>query len=52
MIRLETCSWCSSDSITASCHQNERDRMREFLVSWMTLTAAKRKWFKQVSKGS
>lgn len=33
--------------VPASCHQNERDRMREFLVSWMTLTAAKRKWYKQ-----
>eukprot|EP00095_Tigriopus_kingsejongensis_P010211 maker-scaffold78_size404448-snap-gene-1.12 protein:Tk10211 transcript:maker-scaffold78_size404448-snap-gene-1.12-mRNA-1 annotation:"follistatin-related protein 1" len=31
--------------VPIACHQNERNRMREFLISWMTLTAQKQPWY-------
>ena len=34
--------------IAGACHQNDRDRMREYLTSWMSLKAQKYDWFKQV----
>lgn len=31
--------------VPRACHQNHRDRMREYLMSWMSLTAHKQEWF-------
>ena len=34
---------------SGACHQNDRDRMREYLISWMSLKAQKYSWNKPVS---
>ncbi|XP_059095467.1 follistatin-related protein 1-like [Tigriopus californicus] len=33
--------------VPIACHQNERNRMREFLISWMSLTAEKQPWYNE-----
>ena len=38
--------------ILGSCRQNHRNRMREYLVSWMALTVNKQGWYKKVSDKS
>ena len=31
-----------------ACHQNDRDRTREFLISWIKITSRKQPWFDKV----
>ena len=33
---------------SGSCRQNHRNRMREYLVSWMSLTVNKQTWYTKV----
>jgi hypothetical protein len=33
---------------SGSCHQNHRNRMREYLISWMSLTVTKQQWYTKV----
>ena len=35
--------------IPGACHQNDRDRTREFLMSWIKITSRKQPWFHKVS---
>ena len=42
----------STSYILGSCRQNHRNRMREYLVSWMALTVNKQGWYKKVSDNS
>ena len=42
----------STSYILGSCRQNHRNRMREYLVSWMALTVNKQGWYKKVSDKS
>jgi len=33
--------------VPRSCHQNHRNRMREYLISWMSLTVVKQPWYQK-----
>ena len=38
----------SINRFSGACHQNDRDRTREFLISWIKITSRKQPWFDKV----